>query len=73
MKVYRIWNETKQEWMTSNNNYVGVYLSLESVRRAFYQFRGQQELYRYSKRDFYPDVFKIFEYELTNEKEIVTE
>ncbi len=59
MKVYRIWNETKQEWLMT------VWMSKSNAKKAIAYIK-----HNYSYKNW---VFKIFQYELTNEMEIVTE
>lgn len=59
MKVYRIWNETKQEWLTTNKT---IWTSERNAKLAISNIKVN-----YSFRNW---VFKIFEYELCNEKEI---
>ena len=60
MKVYRIWNETKQEWLTTDKT---LWLSKSNAKKAIAFIK-----HNYSFRNW---VFKIFEYELCNEKEII--
>lgn len=62
MKVFRIWNETAQEWLTTNKT---IWLSKSNANRAI-AFIKQHPSYKTL-------TFKIFQYELTNEVEIKTE
>lgn len=68
MKVYRIWNETKQRWEASNKR--SFWPTLSGAKSYYARLVKQEEYYRYSKRNFYPDYFIIKAFEL---KEIVTE
>jgi hypothetical protein len=60
MKVYRIWNETRQVWITTNKT---IWVSERNAKIAVANLKSR---WYYSE-----DVFKIFEYELIREKEIV--
>lgn len=60
MKVYRIWNETKQEWLTTDKTF------WTSKRNAKLAITNAKSAWHHRNA-----VFKIFEYELTNEKEII--
>ncbi len=62
MKVYRIWNETKQEWLMTDKT---IWMSKSNAKKAIAYIK-----HNYSYKNW---VFKIFQYELTNEMEIVTE
>lgn len=60
MKVYRIWNETKQEWLKTDKT---IWASKRNAKLAISNIK--------SSYSFSTWVFKIFEYELCNEKELV--
>lgn len=60
MKVYRIWIENKQEWLITNK---AIWSSKANAKGAIAYMK------RYAS--FKTWVFKIFEYELTNEREII--
>ena len=59
MKVFRIWNETEQEWLKT------IWPSKSNAKEAI-AFIKQYPSFKTS-------TFKIFQYELTNEMEIETE
>ena len=55
MKVYRIWNETKQEWLMTDKT---IWMSKSNAKKAIAYIK-----HNYSYKNW---VFKIFQYELTN-------
>lgn len=70
MKVYRIWNETKQRWEESSKGR-SLWNRLCDAKGMYTRLKKYHENYRYSTRSYYPDYLIIKEFELCNEKEIV--
>lgn len=62
MKVYRIWNETKQEWLTTGANSKTLWTSARNAKLAIRNIKSN-----YNFRNW---IFKIYEFDLTNQKEV---
>lgn len=63
MKVYRIWNVTRQTWYKSGRK-ISIWTTLSGVKNAL------RYVIKYAKLSrFEPDYFIIYEFELANKKE----